>query len=714
MINVSVPRAMSYYYLYPFFKTLLSDMGADVVLSRPTTKATLQEMSVCPTDEPCIAVKLYFAHVKQLIEEECQYIFLPKLISVEEGTFCCPKFTGVPDMVRNAFDIDERILSPRINVTDRNNMMEDILQIAKRLRADKVNIKEIIDHAWKVQKNVDRFSVDNQLTIEEAYRIFEEKNIDKYTAKNKGTYAPAIGVIGHPYVLYEWISHDLIRRFRQYGRVVTPEMVDKRSVKSQLNSIYEGHKLWSIEAQMLGAAMHLLKNHLVDRLVLVGLFECGPESVIEAYIEEEADRLKIPLLKLFLDDQTGEAGLVTRIEAFMDTSAQKKLEQEENLYSTIGVSKKHGIKPVVGFPAMGHLDIVVDSIFRECGVETVKPPPLSRRAIELGKELVPEFICLPMTATLGQMIQMLETGADCIFMVGGKGQCRLGWYGQIQELLLKRKGLSFDMVILNEPFPLRKNGRNFVNSIKRVTGGARLDKVIRSFFFGYHKLKVLDEGEALCRRLRAFENRRGEADRIFASLKNQIYMAGDYYSILRINKEFKEKMQAVEIEDTNPLKIRLVGEIWVLLEPNINMEIEKYLGSRDNIRILVDRDISASIWLQGNVFHTKQAIDRLKQIHGAAFPYLSEHVGGHGLDSVGLTALSPIEGIDGVIQLMPFTCMPEIIAQSIITNMSDKLDIPVLSLIVSDQTGEAGVETRLDAFLDLLLERQYERRFKME
>lgn len=713
MVNIAVPRAMSYYYLYPFFKTLLSDMGANVILSSATTKSTLENMSSCPTDETCVAVKLYFAHVKQLFEGKCEYIFLPKLISAEHGTFCCPKFTGVPDMVRNTFDIEDRILSPRINVTNRHYMIEDIWQITKKLRVKKVNVQEIIEHAWKVQEDVSRLIVDNQLTIKEAYNVFEGESIfkDYKSGVAAGVSSPVIGVIGHPYVLYEWVSHDLIQRFREFGRVITPEMVDKSYAKSQLKNIYEGHKLWGIEAQMLGAALHLMKNRMVDRIVLVALFECGPESIIEPYIEEEAEKYGIPLLKLFMDDQTGEAGLITRIEAFMDTSAEETVEQKEKLYSDIETPKKMSIKPVVGFPSMGHLDIVIDSVLRKCGVKTVKPPSLSRKSIELGRELAPEFICLPMTATLGQMIEMLELGANCILMVGGKGQCRLGWYGQIQELLLKRTGLSFDMVIIDEPFPLSEKGLDFINALKRITNGARVDKIIGSVLFGYHKLKILDEGEDSCRRLRAFEKRRGEADRLLTSLKHQIHTACDYKSVSKIHKEFIEEMQAIEIQDTDPLKIRLVGEIWVLLEPYINMEIERFLGNRDSIRVLVDKEISASHWLQGNVLHTKKAMKRIKEIRQAAFPYLSEPVGGHGQDSVGLTVLSPKEGIDGVIHLMPFTCMPEIVAQGILKNVSDKLDIPVLSLIISDQTGEAGIETRLDAFLDLLAERRFQKTY---
>ncbi|HYE84098.1 MAG TPA: acyl-CoA dehydratase activase-related protein [Clostridia bacterium] len=711
MVNVAIPRAMSYYYLYPFFKTLFSDFKVDTVLSKPTTKATLQLISECPTDEPCLAVKLYFAHVKQLSEEKNDYIFLPKIVSVEKGTFCCPKFIGIPDMVKSAYDMKERILSPRINLSEKRCMMEDISELAHRLGYRKHNISQIITHAWKVQKNVLQYMVDNRLTTEEAYTIFERRgDLNVYNPRiGVEGISAAIGLIGHPYVLYEWISCDLTRRLREYGKVITPEMIDKGQIKAQMKHIYEGHKLWSFEAQMLGAALHLIRNHLVDKLVLVGLFECGPESIIEVYIEEEAEKFRIPLLKLYMDDQTGEAGLITRIEAFMDTSADVTVEPEKNHSSKMRISKKASTKPVIGFPSMGHLDIVMDSIFKECGVKTIKPPALSRQAIELGKELAPEFICLPMTATLGQMLQMLELGVDHIFMIGGKGKCRLGWYGQIQELLLKRKGLSFDVLMLDSPFPLIEKGNNFVNTLKKVTGGADWEKVIKSTLFGYHKLRILDEAEILCRRFRAFEKRRGEADRLFTALKHHIHMACDYQSMSKVHREFEEKMISIETEDTNPLRIRLVGEFWVLMEPFINMEIEKHLGSREGVRILVEREVSISHWLQGNLLHNKKALARKREIEKAAAPYLSEPVGGHGQESVGLTVLASKERIDGVVHLMPFTCMPEIVAQSIITKVSDKLDIPVLSHIVSDQTGEAGVETRLDAFIDLLMEKRFEK-----
>ena len=60
------------------------------------------------------------------------------------------------------------------------------------------------------------------------------------------------------------------------------------------------------------------------------------------------------------------------------------------------------------------------------------------------------------------------------------------------------------------------------------------------------------------------------------------------------------------------------------------------------------------------------------------------------------------EGWDGVIHLYPFTCMPEIISRSILPQISKEYDMPVLSLVLDEHTGEAGLLTRLEAFVDLL------------
>jgi predicted nucleotide-binding protein (sugar kinase/HSP70/actin superfamily) len=412
MVRIAIPRAMSYYYLYPFFKTLLCEMGAEVVVSSPTTKTTLENMSVCPTDEPCVAVKLYFAHVKELMNQDYEFIFLPKIISLEQGTYCCPKFIGIPDMVMTTFKERKRILSPRIDVGSRKLMLEDMIQIGQKLGIKRHKVAQIVDNAWKEQENISKLMIKNQITTDEAYETFDNVIGDRAILSNSHIQeeSSVIGVVGHPYVLYEWVSHDIVKRFREYGRVITPEMVDEKNIKEQMGHIYEGDKMWSFEAQVLGSALYLINNKLIDKLVLVGLFECGPESIIEAYVENRADEIGIPLLKLYMDDQTGEAGLLTRIEAFMDTNTQdtiKDIDNQDNtnMISSISTAAKnidYSCKnQVIGFPSMGNLDIVVHSVLRECGMNVVKPPMISKHTIELGKELAPEFVCLPLPCSRG-------------------------------------------------------------------------------------------------------------------------------------------------------------------------------------------------------------------------------------------------------------------------------------------------------------------------
>jgi len=65
------------------------------------------------------------------------------------------------------------------------------------------------------------------------------------------------------------------------------------------------------------------------------------------------------------------------------------------------------------------------------------------------------------------------------------------------------------------------------------------------------------------------------------------------------------------------------------------------------------------------------------------------------------------KGYDGVVHVMPFTCMPEIVAQGILTRVSRDLSFPILTLIFDEHTGEAGVNTRLEAFVDLLQARRW-------
>jgi predicted nucleotide-binding protein (sugar kinase/HSP70/actin superfamily) len=142
------------------------------------------------------------------------------------------------------------------------------------------------------------------------------------------------------------------------------------------------------------------------------------------------------------------------------------------------------------------------------------------------------------------------------------------------------------------------------------------------------------------------------------------------------------------------LKIGLIGEIYVVIEPFANFDIQVTLGE---MGVLTRRHIYITDWTKDNTFFKGE-----EPIIQAAKPYLNEMIGGHGIVSVGQTVLYAKEGYDGVVQLAPFSCIPEIVAKGIMPRVSRDLDIPVLTVFLDEQTGKAGLQTRLEAFTDLL------------
>ncbi|MFS8540840.1 MAG: CoA protein activase, partial [Tissierellales bacterium] len=109
-----------------------------------------------------------------------------------------------------------------------------------------------------------------------------------------------------------------------------------------------------------------------------------------------------------------------------------------------------------------------------------------------------------------------------------------------------------------------------------------------------------------------------------------------------------------------------------------------------------------TIWVEHHVksFPFGSKLERLK--YELAKPYLKTGVGGHGRETVGSAIYYARRGFDGAIQLLPLNCMPEIVAKSILPNVSKDYDFPIMTLIIDEMTGEAGYMTRIEAFIDLL------------
>ena len=359
----------------------------------------------------------------------------------------------------------------------------------------------------------------------------------------------------------------------------------------------------------------------------------------------------------------------------------------------------------VTIPNLGNLtSIAGKSLLSNLGHEVILPPPNTKRTLDLGVRYAPEYCCLPLKIVLGNFIEALEKGADTIITVGGWGPCRFGYYSEIQKMILKSLGYKFEMISLEVPHGNLIRMLNFVN---RLRNKKSLPSFIEALKLAWAKVVTIEELEKEALRVRPRENIKGETSKI---LKRGLSLIDNTNSIKEIER-IKQKTlidysKIIEgNEDKDLIKIKLVGEFYVALEPFVNHNIEEKLGY---LGVEVERGVSAIPWISSFLKFFRE--NKLQDIiENAAEPYLAQSVGGEGQSTIGHIVLASENGMDGAIQVIPFTCMPEIVAEIISKKVSDDLNFPVLTLIYDEQTGEEGLVTRLDAFVDLLKMKKFER-----
>jgi predicted nucleotide-binding protein (sugar kinase/HSP70/actin superfamily) len=347
----------------------------------------------------------------------------------------------------------------------------------------------------------------------------------------------------------------------------------------------------------------------------------------------------------------------------------------------------------VTFPHMGTLHIVLKALLTTLGVRVVAPPPTSKATLEIGARHAPETACLPFKTTLGNFIQALEAGADTILACGGCGPCRLGYYAAVQRDILSDLGYKFAMLTV-EP-----NLASVRQNIERLSPGGwrRLWPALRLAGAKLGALDAIDRAACRARPL-AQESAAVDAARIraVAAVDAAASPAAAAAAVAPLLASFAALPAGNGIA---PLRIGLVGEIYVMLESFVNGELIRTLGQ---MGVEVCPTMLLGDYVRTHILKFPSARRGAAAVHAAAAPYLGHYVGGHGIKSIGHTAAMARSGYDGIIHVLPFACMPEVIAKNILPAVSEQEGIPVLSLAFDEQSGAAGTITRLEAFVDLL------------
>jgi len=318
-LRVGVPRALLYYYYYPFWRTFLEELGAEVVLSSPTSKPLLEEGLKRAAEEVCLPVKVAYGHIMDLAGK-VDYILLPRLVSVERREYICPKFLGLPDMVKQLAGLPELI---DVNINFYRGKKQ-ILPVAQRvgsvLGASYFAVLAALSRALSRHRKYFRL-LSLGLLPEEAMAVLEDR-VEEMRLPGGDL---AVAVIGHPYNIYDHrVGIDIIGYLTSVGvRVFTPENVPAPTARRHAASLPK-RLFWTLGQQMIGAAFYYMEDPHICGLVHVAAFGCGPDSLTGDLIERRARAAQIPFLNLNIDEHTAETGALTRLEAFLDMVRWKK------------------------------------------------------------------------------------------------------------------------------------------------------------------------------------------------------------------------------------------------------------------------------------------------------------------------------------------------------------------------------------------------------
>jgi len=323
--RIGIARSLLYYHYFYLWKTFFEELGVEVVLSSPTNKKILENGMKKAVDDTCLPVKLTFGHLMDLADR-VDYLFIPRLVSIEPDAFTCPKLIGLPDMIKANLENLPTVLDTCFDIKKGISLYQSFLELGQNFTNKTALINNAFQKAEMKQKEFEK-TMEKGLTPEEAIDIMEGSP----SPANNNPVKPRtedlkIGLIGHPYNLYDnYINMDLIEKLRQGGcQVITAEMLPAPVMKKEA-AAWREDIFWTMGRKMVGAAFHFFNSNRVDGIICCISFECGPDSLLEVLILEEARKHKeIPYMSLIIDEHTGEAGVVTRVEAFLDMIRRKR------------------------------------------------------------------------------------------------------------------------------------------------------------------------------------------------------------------------------------------------------------------------------------------------------------------------------------------------------------------------------------------------------
>lgn len=319
----------------------------------------------------------------------------------------------------------------------------------------------------------------------------------------------------------------------------------------------------------------------------------------------------------------------------------------------------------------------------------IKPSPITSKTIELGTKYSPEFVCTPFKYTLGTLIEGLESGAKILIQAGGG--CRYGYYAELQEQILK--DLGYECRFYNLVTAGKTNLRKIYHTMKEIDPKFSILKGIYYATMAKQMIRYMDLIDHDIRANIGFEVVPGSFETIKKEMLQDFSKAKTHIGLKRLYHNYKKRIEKIEInKPNNCLKIGIIGELYTVMEPYSNYQLERELAS---MHIEVKR--------YTNVYYLLfEKHKEVKKYVKNASRYVTYQMGADAVDNIGRAKELCEKQYDGIIHIKSSFCTPEIGAMPIISKVCHDYEVPVIFFSFDSSTSEVGIKTRLEAFYDML------------
>ncbi|BBJ27926.1 acyl-CoA dehydratase activase-related protein [Athalassotoga saccharophila] len=337
-MKIGIPRALYFYVYYPMWYGFFSSLGHEMKLSIPTNKEIINLGVSHSVDDICISVKVFHGHVKYLLNKDVDFVFVPRIASEEKYKYTCPKLAALPDLMKSAFVSDAgRILTATFYTRQGDKpIIEAFEEIGRQLGDPEEKVKRATKEGIKYQNLATKALRSGHTFLDIVKNI---KNLEELIKRPVEKKRYTVALAGFPYDVYDTFTNgDVISKLEDSGvGIVTTDMLDPKVYKHYSKYMIKDLFWYQANAAAKGG-MYYIDSPDIDGIISISSFNCGISSIYQKLLDLYSKEIGKPVMHIIVDEQTGDAGLATRIEAFIDLIRVKRgdglVSQENNLHGT--------------------------------------------------------------------------------------------------------------------------------------------------------------------------------------------------------------------------------------------------------------------------------------------------------------------------------------------------------------------------------------------